>query len=95
MKYFFETNGTLKNGWDKDDNIWRFYFGNTMLTDWWDIGINDNNKRYYFTKDSIVVARKWPENDGKWYYFNAVSSLAVSTKIDGYEVDENGVRKTN
>jgi len=29
-----------------------------MLTDWWDIGINDNNKRYYFTKDSIVVAMK-------------------------------------
>lgn len=41
-----------------------------------------------------MVSGKWLEIDGKWYYFNADGSLAKSTKIDGYEVDENGVRKT-
>ncbi len=34
------------------------------------------------------------ELDGKWYYFNADGSLAKNTKIDGHEVDENGVRKS-
>jgi len=48
---------------------------------------------YYFTADGSMVAEKWLEIEGKWYYFNADGSLAKSTKIDGYEVDENGVRK--
>ena len=69
VKYFFETNGTLKTGWVKDGDNWRFYSGNNR------------------------IAGKWLELDGKWYYFNADGSLARSTKIDEYEVDENGVRK--
>lgn len=36
----------------------------------------------------------WLEIDGKWYYFCADGALAKNTKIDGYEVDKNGVRKT-
>ena len=93
-KYFFNTDGTLKTGWVKDDaGNWRFYSGNIMLVGFWDLGANGNNKTYYFNKDGIMVAGKWLQIDGKWYYFNADGSLAKSTKIDGYEVDENGVRK--
>ena len=95
VKYFFNTDGTLKTGWVKDDaGNWRFYSGNTMLVGFWDLGANGNNKTYYFTKDGIMVAGKWLEIDGKWYYFNADGSLAKNTKIDEYEVDANGVRKT-
>ncbi len=95
VKYYFNDNGTLKTGWVKDDaGNWHFYSGNTMLVGFWDLGANGNNKTYYFNKDGIMVAGKWLEIDGKWYYFNADGSLAKSTKIDGYEVDENGVRKT-
>ncbi len=32
--------------------------------------------------------------NGKWYYFYADGSLAKSTKVDGYEVGPDGVRKT-
>lgn len=95
VKYYFNDNGTLKTGWVKDDaGNWHFYSGNTMLVGFWDLGANGESKRYYFTKDGIMIAGKWLEIDGKWYYFNADGSLAKSTKIDGYEVDKNGVRKT-
>ena len=94
VKYVFNTDGTLKTGWVKDGDNWRFYSGKTMLVGFWDLGTNRNNKTYYFMKDGLMVSGKWLEIDGKWYYFNTDGSLARSTKIDGYEVDENGVRKT-
>ena len=94
VKYFFNTDGTLKTGWVKDGDNWRFYSGKTMLVGFWDLGANGNNKTYYFTKDGLMVSGKWLEIDGKWYYFYTDGSLARSTKIDSYEVDEKGVRKT-
>ncbi|KAF5065726.1 S-layer homology domain protein [anaerobic digester metagenome] len=92
VKYFFNTDGTLKTGWVKDGDNWRFYSGKTMLVGFWDLGANGNNKTYYFTKDGLMISGKWLEIDGKWYYFNTDGSLAKSTKIDDYEVDANGVR---
>ena len=89
-KYFFNTDGTLKTGWVKDGENWRYYSGNEATVGWLDI----SNKRYYFTKDGLMVFGKWLEIGGKWYYFNADGSLAKNTKVDGYEVDKNGVRKT-
>ena len=50
--------------------------------------------QYLYYKDGILLAGKWLEIGGKWYYFYADGSLARSTKVDGYEVDENGVRKS-
>lgn len=95
VKYYFNDNGTLKTGWIKDDTgNWHFYSGNILLVGWWDIGANGNNKRYYFDTYGNMISGKWLQIDGKWYYFNADGSLAKNTKIDGYEVDENGVRKT-
>ncbi len=93
-KYFFETNGTLKTGWVKDDDNWRYYSGNKALTGWWDIGSYSAKKTYYFTEDGLMVSGKWLKIDGKWYYFYPDGALAKSTKVDGYEVDKNGVRKT-
>lgn len=90
VKYFFETTGVLKTSWVKDDDNWRYYSGNRMYTRWQDIG----SKRYYFTKDGLMVSGKWLEIGGKWYYFYANGALAKNAKIDGYEVDKNGVRKT-
>ena len=93
MRYCFKSTGALKTGWVKDGDSWRFYSGNKILIGWWDIGAN-SNKTYYFSKDGIMVSGKWLQIDGKWYYFNADGSLARSMNIEGYEVDENGVRKT-
>ncbi len=94
VKYFFETNGTLKTGWVKDGDNWRYYDSNKALTGWWDIGSDSAKKTYYFTDDSLMVSGKWLEIDGRWYYFYADGALARSTKVDGYEVDSDGARKT-
>ena len=93
VKYVFNTDGMLKTGWVKDGDNWRFYSGKTMSVGFWDLGASGNNKTYYFAKDGLMVSGKWLEIDGNWYYFNTDGSLARSTKIDGYEVDEKGVRK--
>ncbi len=81
-------------GWAKNDDGQRFYYKDGKpLTGWQTIGSETIQKRYYFTADAIMISGKWMEIDGKWYYFYANGSLAVSTKIDGYEVDKGGVRK--
>lgn len=35
----------------------------------------------------------WKQISGKWYYFYADGSMAVSTKVDGYKVGTDGARK--
>ena len=93
-RYFFNADGTLKTGWVQDEANWRYYSGNKAPIGWWDIGSGESKKTYYFTKDGLMVSGKWLQIDGKWYYFTADGSLARSTKINGYEVDEKGIRKT-
>lgn len=93
-KYFFNADGTLKTGWVKDGDNWRFYSGSKAAAGWWDIDSGETKKTYYFTKDTLMVSGKWLQIDGKWYYFYADGSLARSTVVDSYEVDENGARAT-
>ncbi|MFZ7101504.1 MAG: GLUG motif-containing protein [Peptococcaceae bacterium] len=89
VKYFFGTDGTLKTGWVKDGGNWRYYSGDKAIVGW----LNISDKRYYYTKDGLMVYGKWFQIDGIWYYFYADGSLARNTKVDGYDVDGNGVRK--
>ncbi|NLO08482.1 MAG: hypothetical protein GX129_01240 [Clostridiales bacterium] len=56
----------------------------------WEI---DDSGQWLYYKEGLMVANKWLQIDDKWYYFNADGSLAKSTLVDGYEVDENGMRK--
>ncbi len=94
-KYFFDSDGMMKTGWKKDDKgNWYYLSVKGGLVGWQGIDIGNSKKRYYFTEDAVMVSGKWLKLHKKWYYFNIDGSLAVSTKIDGYEVDENGVRKT-
>ncbi len=87
-KNFFNNDGTLKTGWVKEVDNWRY-----MLVGWWNIGSDSSKQTYFFDTYGNMVSGKWLQIDGKWYYFYSDSSLARSTKVDGYEVDENGVRK--
>ena len=91
-KYFFEANGALKTGWIEDGGNRRYYSGNKMLTGRQDIDEGGNNKTYCFDPYGSMVSGKWLQLGEKWYYFCADGSLARSTRIDGYVVDENGVR---
>lgn len=93
IKYFFNSDGTLKTGWVKDEEgKWRFYLENNMLVGLCDVEYNNETKQYYFEDDGAMVSDQWIEFDGNWYYFNSDGSLAKDTKVDDYEVDENGAR---
>jgi hypothetical protein len=82
-------------GWAVNEAGQRMYYKNgKALTGWQTIGSGSNKKRYYFTTDAIILSGKWLEIDSKWYYFKKDGSLAVNTTIDGYKVDENGVRQS-
>lgn len=90
VKYFFNTDGSLKTGWVMDGGNWRYYSGNKAIIGWLDI----SGKSYYFSSEGLMISDKWIQIEDNWYYFYYDGSLAVNTKVDGYEVDENGVRKT-
>jgi hypothetical protein len=93
VRYYFYSAGVLQTGWVKDGDNWRLYSSNRALVGWWDIGSENAKKTYYFDTNGNMIFGKWLQIDGKWYYFNADGSLAKNTSIDGYEVDDNGVRK--
>ena len=83
--------GTARGWVQNDAGQWQYIGENgNAVTGWFSV----ETAKYYFTSDGIMASGKWLEIDGKWYYFNADGSLAKNAKVDGYEVDENGVRKT-
>ncbi|TCL59868.1 Ig-like protein group 2 [Kineothrix alysoides] len=87
-------NPDTSQGWALNDAGQRMYYQDgKALTGWQDIGSGDKKKHYFFTSDGIMISGKWLKIADKWYYFYKDGSLAVSTKVDGYEVDANGVRK--
>lgn len=84
--------GTAR-GWVQNNiGQWQYIGENGKPTTGW-LTVTGTDIRYYFDDKGIMVFGKWLQIDGKWYYFNADGSHAKSTKVDGYEVDENGVRK--
>lgn len=81
-----------ERGWNQNDaGQWQYINENGQPVTGW---LTTKDATYYFTFDGLMASGKWLEIDSKWYYFNADGSLARNAKIDGYEVDENGVRKT-
>lgn len=82
--------GTAR-GWRRNDSgQWQYIDVDGRAATGW---LTVDNAKYYFTSDGIMVSGKWLQLNDKWYYFYADGSLAKSTKVDGYDVDENGVKK--
>jgi uncharacterized repeat protein (TIGR02543 family) len=78
-------------GWTQNDAGQYFYYKDgKVLTGWQTI----EDIKYYFDNYGNRISGKWHQIEGKWYYFNINGSLAVSTTIEGFEVDEDGVRKS-
>ncbi|MDF2988415.1 MAG: Fibronectin type domain protein, partial [Eubacterium sp.] len=78
-------------GWTQNDAGQYFYYKDgKILTGWQTI----EDVKYYFDIYGNMVSGKWLQIEGKWYYFNIDGSLAVSTTIEGFKVDEDGVRKS-
>lgn len=92
--YFMDENGAMQTGWILSNGKW--YYLNpsattgvegAMVTGW----IAYNNK-WYCTDATGAMLEGWRNVDGNWYYFYpGEGSKAVSTTINGFPVDANGV----
>ena len=78
------------NGWQQNDSgEWSYYKDGEPVKGW----LSDDQKWYWLDNNGKMFSGGWKQIDGKWYYFYADGSMAVSTKVDGYEVGADGVRK--
>jgi glucan-binding YG repeat protein len=57
-------------------------------------GLFTRDGKTYYTGEDGVMLTGWQKVDGVWRYFNQQDGvMAVSTVIDGYQLDEDGVWK--
>ena len=79
------------NGWQQNDSgEWSYYKDGKPVKGW----LSDDQKWYWLDKATgKMFSGGWKQIDGKWYYFYADGSMAVSTKVDGYEVGTDGARR--
>lgn len=88
--YLDKATGAKKSNWIQETNGTWYYLDNTsgvMKTGWVK---ETNNTWYYLDKTSGSMKTGWVNDNDQWYYLNSNGSLATSTIIDGYTVDENG-----
>ena len=79
------------NGWQQNDSgEWSYYKDGEPVKGW----LSDDQKWYWLDKATgKMFSGGWKQIDGKWYYFYPDGSMAVSTKVDDYEVGADGARK--
>lgn len=92
--YLFNNNGAMVTGWYKPEG------GNAYENQWFHLGANGkmdtgwvkdaDGKWYYLDNTTGAMKTGWIQDGGKWYYLYSNGSLATSTTIDGYMVNENG-----
>jgi len=88
--YLDKATGAKKSNWIQETNGTWYYLDNVsgaMKTGWVQ---ESNNTWYYLDKTSGSMKTGWVQDNGQWYYLYSGGSLATSTTIDGYSVDENG-----
>ena len=79
----------VKEGWQEENNNWRFYEHNKPVTNWkkiqgkWYYFNNDGNRLsnttfdgYVFNKDGVMAENGWNFIDGKWYFANASGKIS-------------------
>ena len=52
-----------------------------------------DGKTYYVGEDGAVILSQWKQIRGKYYYFGSDGVMVKNKVIDGYQIDENGVRQ--
>ena len=79
----------IKEGWQEEDNNWRFYEHNKPVTNWkkiqgkWYYFNKDGNRLsnttfdgYVFNKDGVMAENGWNFIDGKWYFANSSGKIS-------------------
>ncbi len=92
---YFNNQGAMQKGWVNQAGRW--YYLNTVqgnLEGAMLKGLFTRDGKTYYTGEDGVMLTGWQKVDGVWRYFNQQDGvMAVSTVIDGYQLDEDGVWK--
>ena len=90
---FTESVITGELGWvQTDDGQWMYIDSDYLPRKGW-LAVANTDTKYYFDANGLMVSGKCLQIDGKWYYFNGDGKMARGTTIEGYIIDENGVRE--
>lgn len=88
----------VKEGWQEEDNNWRFYEHNKPVTNWkkiqgkWYYFNKDGHRLsnttfdgYVFNKDGVMAENGWNFINGKWYFANSSGKISQNKweKIGG------------
>ena len=88
----------IKEGWQEENNNWRFYEHNKPVTNWkkiqgkWYYFNKDGNRLsnttfdgYVFNKDGVMAENGWNFIHGKWYFANSSGKISQNKweKIGG------------
>ena len=88
----------VKEGWQEENNNWRFYEHNKHVTNWkkiqgkWYYFNKDGNRLsnttfdgYVFNKDGVMAENGWNFINGKWYFANSSGKISQNKweKIGG------------
>ena len=82
-----------EKGWVQNADGQQMYIDSDYLPRKGWLVIANTDTKYYFDANGLMVSGKWLQIDGKWYYFNGDGKMARGTTIEGYIIDENGVRE--
>ena len=79
----------VKEGWQEENNNWRFYEHNKPVTNWkkiqgkWYYFNKDGNRLsnttfdgYVFNKDGVMAENGWNFIDGKWYFASSSGKIS-------------------
>lgn len=79
----------IKEGWQEENNNWRFYEHNKPVTNWkkiqgkWYYFNNDGNRLsnttfdgYVFNKDGVMAENGWNFINGKWYFASSSGKIS-------------------
>ena len=79
----------VKEGWQEENNNWRFYEHNKPVTNWkkiqgkWYYFNKDGNRLsnttfdgYVFNKDGVMAENGWNFINGKWYFANSSGKIS-------------------
>ena len=79
----------VKEGWQEENNNWRFYEHNKHVTNWkkiqekWYYFNNDGNRLsnttfdgYVFNKDGLMAENGWNFINGKWYFASSSGKIS-------------------
>lgn len=79
----------IKEGWQEENNNWRFYEHNKPVTNWkkiqgkWYYFNKDGHRLsnttfdgYVFNKDGVMAENGWNFNNGKWYFASSSGKIS-------------------